>query len=141
MSATPVKPVIKSFLIADTVIQEQVTNKWSAVGIFDRIYSIKFPTRHHSLSLYICLTDAEGEYNIRVEFCDEENRKLALFEGIKLEVPSRLQSVDFGIQTRDLPIPKAGKYFFELYFNDQSVGSYPLLVEKAELKWIPTYDC
>ncbi|MBT4731250.1 hypothetical protein HOB87_04715 [Candidatus Woesearchaeota archaeon] len=134
MSAVPVEPKIKSFLIADTVIQEQITNKWSAIGIFDRIYASKFPIKHHSLSLYICLTDAEGDYNIRVEFCDAEGRKLALFEGITLNVPSRLQSVDFGIKTRDLPIPKAGKYFFDLYFNDQSAGSYQLAIEKVELK-------
>ncbi|KHE91405.1 MAG: hypothetical protein K8F52_06920 [Candidatus Scalindua rubra] len=134
MSAAPVKPVIKSFLIADTVIQEQISNKWSAIGIFDRLYSTRFPLKHHSLSLYICLADAEGDYNIRVEFCDAESRKLALFEGITLNVPSRLQSVDFGIRTRDLPIPKAGKYSFDLYFNDQSAGSVQLSVEKVELK-------
>lgn len=134
MSVNPVPPVIKSFLIADMVIQEQRTNKWSAIGIFDRIYAANFPFRYHRLALYIRLTDAEGKYRIRVEFCDENDRKLALFEGIELAVPSRLVSVDFGIQTRDLPIPKPGKYNFDLYFNDQQAGSLPLQVEQIQIK-------
>ena len=134
MSVNPLPPVIKSFLIADMIIQEQRTNKWSAIGIFDKMYAVNSPFRYHSLGLYIRLTDAEGKYLIRVEFCDENDRKLALFGGIGLTVPSRLDSVDFGIQTRDLPIPKPGKYNFDLYFNDQQAGSLPLVVEQIKIK-------
>jgi hypothetical protein len=134
LSGNPVAPVIKSFLIADMVIQEQRTNKWSAIGIFDRIFAANFPLRYDRLALYIRLTDAEDKYLIRVEFCDENDRKLALFEGIELTVPSRLASIDFGIQTRDLPIPKPGKYNFDLYFNDQQAESLPLLVEQIQIK-------
>lgn len=133
MTTIPVKPVIKSFLIADMVIQEQNTNKWSAIGIFDSMHATKFPFKYYSLGLYICLADAEGDYKIRVEFCDAESRKLALFEGITLTVPSRLQSSGFGIKTTNLPIPKPGKYNFDLYFNDQHVGSTPLSVLEAKI--------
>ncbi len=125
-----VVPSIKSFLIADMVIQEQHTNKWSAIGIFDRIYSKTFPFKQRTLALFIKLSDAEGDLNIRVEFCDENDRVLALFEGLKLRVPSRLTSVDFGIQTRDLPIPKPGKYYFKLYFNDDFTQGLELEVIK-----------
>lgn len=126
----PVKPHIKSFLIADTVIQEKVTNKWSAIGIFDRIYAKSFPCIHPSLALYIRLSDAEGDYEIRVEFCDASGRKLAIFEGIRLSVTSRLLAPDFGIQTRALPIPAPGKYTFNLYFNNEFVQGLTLEVEQ-----------
>lgn len=125
-----VVPSIKSFLIADMVIKEQGTNKTSAIGIFDRIYSNTFPFIQRTLALYIKLSDAEGELSLRVEFCDENDRILALFEGIKLKVPSRLTSADFGIQTRDLPIPKPGKYYFKLYFNDDFAQGLELEVSK-----------
>jgi len=125
-----IKPEIKSFLIADMVTQEKTTNKWSAIGIFDRIGSRNFPCIHPSLGLYIRLADAEGDYDIRVEFCDASGRKLALFGGIRLSVSSRLISPDFGIQTRSLPIPKPGKYTFNLFFNNEFVQSLPLIVEQ-----------
>jgi hypothetical protein len=64
----PTKPEIITFLIADNVMQERGSNKWSAIGIFDRIYSSKFPCLHANMALYVKLADAEGEYDIRVEF-------------------------------------------------------------------------
>lgn len=114
-----VVPSIKSFLIADMVIKEQGTNKTSAIGIFDRIYSNTFPFIQRTLALYVRLSDAKGDMEIRVEFCDENDRILAIFEGLNLKISDRLTSADFGIQTRDLPIPKPGKYYFKLYFNDE----------------------
>lgn len=128
----PSKPNIISFLIADSVIQEKHSNKWSAIGIFDRIYASKFPCMHANMALYIKLCDAEGDYKIRVEFSDSNARKLGVFEGINLKVGSKLATPDFGIQTRNLFIPKPGKYSFDLYFNDQHCGAFPLNVEESK---------
>jgi len=128
----PVEPKIKSFLIADMVFQEKLTNKWNVIGIFDKFYAYNFPAMMNSLDLYIRLTDAEGEYEVRVEFCDGIDHKLAVFEGIKLKVKSRLQYPEFGVKTRHLPIQKPGKYFFYIYMNGKQVGSMPLLAEQIK---------
>lgn len=85
----PSKPHILSFLIADKVIQEKHSNKWSAIGIFDRVYVQKFPCMHATLALYVKLSDAEGKYAIRVEFSDAEGTKLGVFENVELQVNSR----------------------------------------------------
>ena len=122
------KPAVKSFLIADQVIQEKVTNKWSAIGIFDHLLAANFPCIHPHVGIYMKLSDAEGEYLIRVEFSDSNNKKLAIFQGIKINVLSRLASPEIGIQTNNLPIPKPGRYSFDLYFNDEFVQSIPLEV-------------
>ncbi len=127
---SPLNPKINSFLIADMVIQDKATNKWSAIGIFDRIVSSNFPCIHPNLALYIRLSDAEGKYDIRVEFRDTEDRKLAVFEGMTLSISSRLHHPDLGIKTLHLPIPKPGRYYFDLYFNGELTESLPLEVEK-----------
>ena len=127
---SPSKPKIITFLIADSVIQEKGSNKWSVIGIFDRIFASKFPTLHNNMALYMRLSDAEGEYDIRIEFVDSEGKKLSVFEGIKLKVGSKLNHPDFGIRTQNLIIPKPGKYHFDLYFNDQLCESCPLIVEE-----------
>ena len=126
----PVKPKVISFLIADVVIQDKATNKWSAIGIFDRIMALGFPCVHPSLSLYIRLSDAEGQYAIRVEFRDVNDSRLAVFEGLTLSIPSRLSHPDLGIKTINLPIPKPGRYYFDLYFNGELTESLPLEVEE-----------
>jgi len=125
-----VKPSVQSILIADRVIQEKNTNKWSIIGVFDRIIAKKFPIIHPSLALYIRLNDAQGKYNIRVEFCDSNGRKLALFKGLTLVVSSRLDNPDFGIQTYNLPIPKPGKYFFNFYFNEEFIKDFPIEIQQ-----------
>lgn len=129
-----VKPKIISFLIADKVIQEKATNKWSVIGIFDKIYTSNFPCLHNSLALYIRLSEAEGDYDIHVEFCDENDRILSMFEGIKLSASSRLTPCDFGVQTRNLPIPRPGKYWFKLYFNKEFIEHLPIIVEQIPAK-------
>ncbi len=132
----PSKPVIKSFLIADSVIQEKGSNKWSAIGIFDRIYTHNFPFLHANTALYIKLADAEGEYELKIEFVDSSGRKLGIFEGIKLKVLSKLDTPDFGIKTQNLFIPASGKYHFDLYFNNQHCANIPLIVEEIKgAKW------
>lgn len=128
---SPVKPEIVSFLIADMLIQEKGTNKWSAIGIFDRIRAAGFPYVHPGLSLYIRLADAEGNYDVRVEFCDNNDHILAMFDGITLSVHSRLHQPDIAIKTANLPIPKPGKYYFKLYFNKAFVKGFQLHVEEV----------
>lgn len=128
----PVKPEVKSFLIADMVIQEKGTNKWSAIGLFDRIAAVKFPCLHPSLGIYVRLSDAEGEYAVRVELADSRGQKLAVFEGLKIKVASRLDSLDLGIRTRNLPLPQPGRYDFNLYCNDEFVKNFPLVVTRID---------
>ncbi|MBF0620254.1 MAG: hypothetical protein HQL19_08830 [Candidatus Omnitrophica bacterium] len=125
------KPQIISFLIADHIIQEGASHKWSVIGIFDRITAVKFPCLQQNLALYVKFCDAEGEYDVRVEFTDTQAHKLGAFGGIKLRVASRLEHPDFGVVTRSLAIPAPGKYNFDLYFNEQLVGSFPLEVLQA----------
>ncbi len=134
-----VKPEIKSFLMADQVIREADTNKWSAIGIFSKILCHAFPTMYPSMALYFNLANVqEGDYDLKIEFSDGNGIVLATFEGIKLTVHDRLSPVEIGIQTRLLPLPSAGKYDFRLYFNQQFVQSLPLTVEKIDLPGFPT---
>ena len=45
---------------------------------------------HSRVALYFKVADAEGDYTIKIDFCDANGKKLALFEGLKLHVTSRL---------------------------------------------------
>ena len=116
----PITPHIKSFLIADSVFP-QATGKWCIIGVFNRIMAPKFPCLHHSLGLFIELSDAEGDYDIGVDFCTSKDQVLSQIRGRKLIVKDRLTSTGFGIQTSNLPIPSPGRYFFKLYFNREIV--------------------
>jgi hypothetical protein len=126
-------PVVKSFLIADTVIQDRLTGKWSVIGVFDRVMAPKFPV-FHPLAFYLKLGDVEGRYAFKVELRDVDDRRVGLIEGIQLEVKVPSQSFEVGFHAPPLPLEKPGKYQFQLYINDEFVASVPLDVLQVQIQ-------
>ena len=133
----PRPPVVKSFLISDSVIHDRITGKWSIIGVFDRVMAPRFPTFHTPLSFYIKLADAEGLYKIKVELRDMDDRRVGLIEGIQLEVKGGGHSVDIGFPAPPLWLEKTGKYQFQLYANDEFLASVPLEVVQVQVPTPP----
>lgn len=121
-------PIVKSFIISDTVLQDRLTGKWSIIGVFDRVMAPSFPVVHPTVALYLRLADAQGKYKIRVEFRDDSDRRVGLFEGIELDVKDAAQAIEVGLPTHMLPLEKPGKYQFQLYINDEYSSSAELTV-------------
>ncbi len=119
-------PLVKSFIIADAVIQDRLTNKWSVVGIFNRVMAPQFPVVHPTVAMYVKLADAGGKYDVCVEVRDATDRVVASFKGIQLEVRDRTQEVEFGVPTHMLPLEKPGKYQFQLHLNGEFLASATL---------------
>lgn len=124
-------PRVVSFLIADNVFQEKNTNKWNLIGIFDKISSRVFPVIHPSLGLYFKISDALGDYDVKVEYRDSTDKVISIFEVVHIKVQSKLEKFEFGIQTYNLPIPKPGKYKFYLYLNGEFGETFSLEARKV----------
>jgi hypothetical protein len=119
-------PEVKAFLIADQVIQEKGTNKWSVIGVFDRVAAKQFPTSRPTLGIYIKLADVQGRLDLALEFRDAQDRILNKLEGIKVETSGPVGTIDLGFQTFNLGIPAAGKYHFVLYINRELAQMVPI---------------
>ena len=120
-------PEVKSFLVADTVIQEKGSNKWSVIGVFDQIVATQFPTVRLGIGLYFKLADADGRYKVRIEFRDSGDQLLTWVEGMEISTKGLVATLDFGMQIPNpLQIPKAGKYHFMLYLNGQLAQTVPV---------------
>jgi len=119
-------PVAKAFLVADGVIQDRATGKWSVIGVFDQIYAAAFPCFHPVVAIYVKLSDALGRYTVRVEFRDADDGIASVFEGIEFEVSDRAKAVEFGVTTQHLPLKKAGRYQFQLYLNGEYAAAATL---------------
>jgi hypothetical protein len=128
----PATPVVKSFLIADSVIQDRLTGKWSVIGLFNRVMAPQFPVMHPTVAIYVKIADAQGRYRVKVEFRDSEDRVVSAFEGLELEVKDRSEEVEFGLPTHLLPLGKPGRYFFQLHLNGELLASARLDVQKIE---------
>lgn len=115
-------PVVVAMLVCDTAAEDPSTGKKSLVGIFDRVWAAKFPTQR-AITIYAKLTDAQGYYRVKVRYVETgTGQTLAETEG-EARMADRLVSAEFVLQTPPLPIPKAGRYEFQLWMNDVFVGS------------------
>ncbi len=130
------RPLVLAFLLCDQVIREAGTGKWSAIGIFDQIIvENRFPAVHPSLAMYCRLTDAEGDYELSIDIgrlTENGHDVIGEVKGLKLRAKDRTRTGDFGIVTRNLVFPEAGRYQVRLLANGELLGEYPLLVLARE---------
>jgi hypothetical protein len=71
------------------------------------------------MALYLKLSDACGEYKVRVEFQDDQGACLSKLQGITMTVGDRQADFGIGFQGYNLLLPKAGTYFLKVFFNDE----------------------
>ena len=117
-------PKLNAMLICDYVITEHGTGKKSLIGVFENINAVKFPCVHHSLSIYIKLTEARGSYKIWLELADLKNdtviTKAQLPKDITSDDPLATQEIVFSL--KGLMLMHAGEYEFRVFANDRIFG-------------------
>ncbi len=117
-----VVPVLVAALVCDVAVADPSTGKKNLIGIFSKVYVGKFPTIR-PMSLYLKVTDAEGDYDTEARYVQISSGKiLAQAEG-KLHSENRLVSVDLHIEFPPLPIPKEGRYEFQVWANSMFLGA------------------
>lgn len=126
-------PVVKAFLVCDTVIHEAETNKKSCIGIFHQINADRFPCRHGQLSIYANITDALGEYVFRLTLTSlMDGREVGAGSTPSLSIPDRLQTAELAFRLQNIAFPEPGKYEFTLFANDQLVAQKEVTVRQNE---------
>ena len=88
-------PVVKAFLICDTIIQDHQNGKKSLIGVFHELRADRFPAVHPVLWSYANLTDAHGSYEFQIRLIDvARNEMLGQAQPPALEIPEPLQTTD-----------------------------------------------
>ncbi len=119
---SPIIPVLVAMLVCDVAVADPSTGKKNLIGIFNRVNVGTFPTQWR-MFLYMKLTDAEGYYKTQVRYIQVSSGKvLAQAEG-ELNARDRLASIDIYIEFPPLPIPKEGRYEFQVWANSVFLGS------------------
>jgi hypothetical protein len=127
----PPHPALNAMLICDLALQEQVTGKTSLVGIFETVSAYQFPARHGFLSVYVKLTDVQGEYGLRLEFVQLDELKVVGQGQLRATFADRMAPAELVFQIGDIVFEREGRYEFRLYANDRWVGSKSLNVRQA----------
>ena len=117
-----VVPVLVAALVCDVAVSDPSTGKKNLIGIFDRVNVGKFPTTRR-MSLYVKVTDAEGDYDTEVRYVQVGSGKVLAQAQGKLHSANRLASVELLIKFPPLPIPAEGRYEFQVWTNSVFLGA------------------
>jgi len=77
-------------LLCDLTIREHGSGKISLIGVFENISASRFPVVHRTLSVYAKLTDAEGDYTIRLELIRLEDSHVVAQGTLKATFADRM---------------------------------------------------
>ncbi|MEK6664965.1 MAG: hypothetical protein AABZ20_00865 [candidate division NC10 bacterium] len=118
----PPHPVCNAFLICDYAIREEGTGKVSLVGVFENINARSFPVTHGLLCVYAKLTDAEGNYEIRLELVRLEDLVIVGQGALTMTIEDRMVAPEIIFQLGGLVFERPGRYEFRLSANARSVA-------------------
>ncbi len=137
-AAAPPHPVLNAMVVCDSAMQDEATGKTTLVGLFENISATQFPTLHGLLCVYAKLTDAQGEYRIRLELVRLEDLAVVGQGRLGVTFADRMTPAELVFQIAGLRFERPGRYEFRLYANDHWVGSKSLsLVQAPESQALP----
>jgi hypothetical protein len=115
-------PSLVSLLVCDQVIDDKLTNKKSAIGLFNHVLVPKVPTRLYQLAVMATLTEISGRTPVQLRLMrDEDNNVLMHSEG-NVDAPDPLAMVDLVFAMQGVAIARAGQYAFELLSRGELLG-------------------
>ncbi|MBN2448411.1 MAG: hypothetical protein JXO22_16915 [Phycisphaerae bacterium] len=124
MSGAPVRsvPTLVSLLICDQVIDDRLTNKKSAIGLFNAILVPRFPATIQQLVVMASITEIQGEAGIELRLIRDTDNSVLFRAEERVRAPSPLATVDMVFALRGVGIPVAGNYAIELLSASALLG-------------------
>ena len=119
-------------LLCDLTIREHGSGKISLIGVFENISASRFPVVHRALSVYAKLTDAEGDYTIRLELVRLEDSHVVAQGSLKATFADRMSPGELIFNLENLGLERPGRYEFRLYAEERFVAAKTFTVVQTE---------
>jgi Family of unknown function (DUF6941) len=125
------KPTVSFTIICDDVRQE-MGGKLSLMGLFENIYSTKFPAIHPRLAVVTEWSEGKGEFDAKMRLIAPD-RKTVL-----RETSSRIKLNDVNFRHRDVSVhlninfKEPGTYWIENLVDNELIHSMPLKVVQVK---------
>ena len=115
-------PTLVSLLICDQVIDDKITGKKSAIGLFNTVLVPQVPTAIHQAVVLASLTEIESRVVLELRLVrDADNAVLFQTHG-PVEAPTPLATVDLVFTLQGVRVPTAGQYAFEVLCAGDVLG-------------------
>jgi len=132
---SPQDMFIKYAFLADSASLD-AAGKLTAMGIFDTIFSPKFPARHRDMTLVAYLEGTfseKGDQKLSVELRDDKGNKLISYEQTIALNPTNLRA-GIVLKIQDFVFQSPGEYEFVMFVNDRFLGRVTFKVQEVHVQ-------
>lgn len=115
-------PSLVTLLICDQVIDDRLTGKKSAIGLFNRVNVPKVPAQIPLVTVMATLTEIRERCPLELRLLrDADNAVLIGSRGF-VDAPDPLAMVDLVFALQGVRVPSEGQYAFELLAEGELLG-------------------
>ena len=115
-------PTLVSLLVCDQIIDDKITNKKSAIGLFNMILVPKVPTIIQQMSVLASLTEIESRAVLELRLVRDADNEILFQTHGPIEAPTPLVTVDLVFNLHGVRIATAGQYAFEMLCAEEMLG-------------------
>ena len=130
-STPPETPIGLGLLVCDTVIEDKLTGKKSLIGLFDRIHTASFPCMHPALSVFIALTNLQGEMPCEILCRHADGDCVALAAKGRINFPDPSRVVELVFHFKGVRFAKPGTYWLNFLVGEMPIMVRPLFIVQA----------
>jgi hypothetical protein len=127
-SRSAAAPTLVSLLICDQVIDDKLTNKKSAIGIFNTIIVPGVPATINQVAILASLTEIAGRTELELRFVRDTDNAIIFSGKGAVEAPTPLAVVDLVFAMHGVRVPEAGQYAFEIVASGEILGRRRFMV-------------
>lgn len=124
----PEDPIGLALILCDQIIEDKHTGKKSLIGMFDRVHAGSFPCAHPSLSIFVALTNLEGEVPCEIVCRHADGEPVAFAAKGKISFPDPARVAELVFHFKNVRFPGPGTYWLQFLADDLPVMVRPLFV-------------
>ncbi|HVJ82757.1 MAG TPA: hypothetical protein VNC50_16935 [Planctomycetia bacterium] len=130
-----IRPVLQALVLADHIYVDAKSGKKIIAGTFNHLAAPSFPSVFGRTTFaFISLTEVHGTVPITLRYVDLQNGETLLeLRNLEMEAPNDpLATVEMVVEIPRFPMPHEGAFAFEVYSNEEPIGSLRIYVTPAE---------
>lgn len=115
-------PTLVSLLLCDQVIDDKLTNKKSAIGLFNMIVVQQMPAVINQMAVLASLTEITGKPQLELRLMRDADEHVVFSSKGFVNAPNPLAVVDLVFGMRGVRVEAAGQYAFEVLHEGGILG-------------------
>lgn len=125
----PEKLTCLSIIICDDILRDERTKKLVLIGTFNTISAPAFPCRHARMCILFTVTNAKGNYDLKLHIEHEESGRKVVELGGPFHSDDPLAIADVNVEIRDVVFKEPGKYWVSLTADGEIAQQRPFVVQ------------